>query len=89
MLDDQTPTIESPEHQSAAEENMSEYYIDEPVPLQKDVELRQHTNVSKKRLKSKKKGYAQNIFLQLYAVANFKQIDRVTVTGRTRCITCW
>lgn len=67
MLDDQTPTIESPEHRSPSEENMSEYYIDEPVQLQQDIELRQNSNVSKKRVKSKKKGYVQKFFLPLYS----------------------
>ena len=57
MLDsDQAPTIESPDHQSGAEENMREYYIDEPVQLPQDIELCQNTNVSKKRFKGKKKG---------------------------------
>ncbi|OXU29238.1 hypothetical protein TSAR_007474, partial [Trichomalopsis sarcophagae] len=57
MLDnDQAPMIESPEHQSVAEENMSEYYIDEPVQLPQDIEVCQNSHSSKKRFKGKKKG---------------------------------
>jgi hypothetical protein len=58
MLDnDQTPTIESPEHRSIAEDNMGEYYTDESIQFPHKIELCQNTNVSKKRFKGKKKGY--------------------------------
>ena len=55
MLDnDQPPTIESPDHHSVADENIKDYYIDEPVQMSQDIEVCQ--NNSKKRVKGKKKG---------------------------------
>ena len=56
MLDkDQLPTVESPEHQNEA---MREYYvdeIDEPVQLPQEIELSKSIDMSKRRLKNKKK----------------------------------
>lgn len=56
MLDNDhaPPTVESPDHQSAAEDSMSEYYVDEPVQILNEIE--QVANASKKRHKGKKKG---------------------------------
>ncbi|XP_031785474.1 heat shock factor protein 1 isoform X3 [Nasonia vitripennis] len=67
MLDnDQAPMIESPEHQSVAEENMSEYYIDEPVQLPQDIEVCQNSHSSKKRFKGKKKGRKSKVPIKIF-----------------------
>ncbi|XP_011496186.1 PREDICTED: heat shock factor protein 1-like isoform X2 [Ceratosolen solmsi marchali] len=65
MLDsDQTPTIESPDHHSIAEDNMGEY-TDESIQLPHEVKICQNTNVSKKRFKGKKKGRKNKVPIKI------------------------
>lgn len=57
MLDnDEPPMVESPDHQSVAEENAREYYVDEPLHLSHNVELCKNNSDLRKLFKGARKG---------------------------------
>ncbi|KAJ8670136.1 hypothetical protein QAD02_001395 [Eretmocerus hayati] len=67
MLDnDNTPTIESPEHNSVTDDSSNEYYVDEPAQLLQEIDVEQHkVNNLRRRLKGKRTGRKSKVPIKI------------------------